>query len=227
MRTIRCAAVLALACLMLLSVIACKALPNKSEQFSILVQGNLDEIYLGRANSSYLKLTGSTAEDVAANYEGSLGQEATFFCGYFSIAHPTDQIRSEIVELYRQIYANASYIVGDAVKADDGSYAVSVEIQPLNIMQTAIDGHEESLAGFYEKYRDVDSETLSGAELAAYEADWAHAVIGMVRAQLSHITYRDAVTVDVRVSQTEGGFWQMNAEDLQAVDALILYYPTN
>ncbi len=227
MRTIRRVTALALACLILLGMTACKALPTKAEQFSILVQGNLDEIYRGRANAGYLKLTGNTAEDVTANYENSLEQEATFFCGYYGITNPSDQTRSEIVELYRKIYTNASYIVGKSKRVDGNTYAVSVEIQPLNIMQTAIDSHHEALAGFYEKYRDVSKEDLSGWELTAFERDWANAVIEMVRAQLGHITYRDTVTVDVRVLRTEDGFWQMSSEDLQTVDELILYYPAN
>ncbi len=227
MKTIRRAAALALACLMVLSLAACKALPTKSEQFTILVRGNLDEIYLGRAGSDYLKLTGTTAEDVAASYEDSLRQEATFFCGYFDITHPTDRTMAEVVELYRQIYANASYIVGSAAKTDDGTYAVSVEIQPLNIMETALANPGEAMATFYEKHGGVNREDLSGEELAEFEADWADAVITLVRGQLSHVTYRDTVTVDVHVTQTEEGFWQMDAGDLQAVDALILCYPAD
>ena len=227
MNWIRRAAAIVLACLLLLGLTACKAIPTRAEQFTALVRGNLDEIYLGRADSNYLKLTGSTVEDVKANYESSLLQEADFFCGYFGISHPTESVMAEVTELYRQIYSHASYTVGEAVKADEKTYTVKVEIQPLNIMDAAIQGHDEALAGFYEKYTGVSPDDLSGEELTSYEADWADAVIEMVRAQISHTTYRSAETVDVRVMQDGDGTWQMNAEDLQTVDALILYYPSN
>lgn len=226
MNTIRRAAALLLICMALLGLAGCRAIPTRAEQFAALVRGNLDEIYLGRANDDYLKLTGSSAEDVAASYESSLLQEAAFFCGYFGIRRPSDQISAEVAELYRQIYTNASYTVGMAAKVDDGTYTVPVTVQPLNIMEAVIQDHDAALAGFYQKYADVDRDALDGEALAAYEADWAHAVIEMVRGQLSHITYRDTETIHVRVTQLEDGSWQMNAEDLQALDALILYYPS-
>ena len=224
---IRRAAALILVCLMLPGLTACKAVPTRAEQFAALVRGNLDEIYLGRADSNYLKLTGSTAGDVAANYESSLQQEAAFFCSYFDISHPSESVMEKVTDLYRQIYSHASYTVGKAVMADDNTYTVPVTIQPLNIMDAAVQSHDEALAGFYEKYAGVSPDELSGGELAAYEADWADAVIEMVRAQLSRTTYRDAETMDIRVAQDEDGTWQMSAEDLQALDALILYYPSN
>ena len=227
MKMIRRGAVLVLICLMLLGTMACKALPTRAEQFSALVKGNLDEIYLGRVNDDYLKFTGSTPEDVAASYESSLQQEATFFCGYFSISHPTDQVTAEVVELFRQIYANASYTVGKATRVDGDTYTVAVTVQPLNIMEAVIQDHDAALADFYAKYADVNKWDLSGQELAAYEADWAEAIIAMVRGRLAHITYRDTQTVDVRVTQLEDGTWQMDAEDLQNLDSLILYYPSN
>ena len=224
MGMIRRAAALILVCLMLAG---CKAVPTRAEQFTALVRGNLDEIYLGRADSNYLKLTGSTAEDVTASFESSLSQAAVFFCGYFDIPHPSESVMTEVEELYRQIYSHASYTVGQAFKVDDRTYTVPVTVQPLNIMDAAIQSHDEALAGFYEKYAGVSRDELSGEELAAYEADWAHAVIEMVRAQLARTTYRDTETVDVRVTQDGDGTWQMSAEDLQTLDALVLYYPSN
>ena len=228
MKTIRRLAVLLLACLLLAGLTACAGTPlTREEQFSVLVKGNLDEIYRGRANSDYLKLTGTTAEDVKASFERGLDQEAVFFCGYFSISHPSDRIIEEIKDLYREIYANSSYTVSKAVRVDDATYTVNVVIQPLDIIQTAIDNHNSALADFFRKYEGVDRKELDGDELAEYEEDWAEAIIAMMRGQLTHVTYRDAVTVSVRVEKTEDGSWQMNAEDLQEIDRLILYYPPN
>lgn len=213
------------ALLLVLGLTACKALPTRAEQFTALVRGNLDEIYRGRADEDYLKFTGSTAEDVAASYENSLSQEVTFFCGYFRISHPTEQMTAEITELYRQIYANASYTVGKAIRVDRSTYNVPVTIQPLNIMESVMEDHDKALAGFFSKYGGVNKADLSDEELAAYEADWAAAVISMVQGKLAHITFRDTETIDVRVVQSEDGTWQMNADDLLALDALILYRP--
>ncbi len=228
MRTIRRAAALLLACLLLAGLCSCATSPmTREEQFTALVKGNLDEIYRGRANSDYLKLTGTTAEDVAASYERGLDQEAVFFCVYFSIFDPSDQTTREVKDLYREIYANASYTVSRAVRADDATYTVNVVVQPMDIMHTAIDDHNSALAEFYRNYDGVSRKDLEGDELAAYDAAWAGAVMSMVRGQLTHITYLDAQTVSVRVTRQEDGTWQMNADDLQEIDRLILYYPAN
>lgn len=228
MGTIRRAAALLLTCLLLAGLTACASTPlTREEQFSALVRGNLDEIYRGRANSDYLKLTGSTKEDVEASFERGLNQEVVFFCGYFSISNPSDRITGEIKDLYRDIYASSSYTVSKAVRVDDSTYTVNVVIQPLDVIQAAIDNHDSALAGFFRKYDGIDRKDLHGDELAAYEEDWAEAIIAMVRGQLTHITYRDTVTVTVRVEKTEDGSWQMNADDLQEIDRLILYYPAN
>lgn len=226
MKSIHRMTTLLLVCLMALGLSACKALPSKGEQFTALVRGNLDELYLGRANSDYLKFTDRTAEEVTAGYESSLQEEALFLCGYFSIVDPSDEIQAEAVALCRDIYTNASYTVGKAVRVDGKTYTVPVTVQPLNIIQDVIKDHDDAMAGFFEKYADVSREDLQGEALAAYDADWAHAVLNMVRAQLSHVTYRDTETVDVHVTQTEDGAWQMDAQDLQTLDALILYYPS-
>ena len=228
MGTIRRAAALLLTCLLLAGLCACATSPmTREEQFTALVKGNLDEIYRGRANSDYLKLTGTTAEDVSASYESGLDQEAVFFCVYFSILDPSDQTIREVKDLYREIYANASYTVHKAVKEDDATYIVNVAVQPLDIMRTAIDDHNSALADFYREYDGVSRGDLEGDERAAFDEAWARAVMAMVRGQLTHITYLDAQTVSVRVSRLEDGTWQMNADDLQEIDRLILYYPAN
>ena len=49
MKSIHRMTALLLVCLMALGLSACKALPSKGEQFTALVRGNLDELYLGRA----------------------------------------------------------------------------------------------------------------------------------------------------------------------------------
>ncbi len=228
MNTVRRAAALLLICLLLAGLTACATSPlTREEQFSALVKGNLDEIYRGKANSDYLKLTGSTAKDVTASYERGLDQEVVFFCGYFSITAPSDRITREIKDLYREVYASTSYSVGKAVRVDDTTYTVEVIVQPLDIMQSAIDNHDSALASFYRKYDGVSREDLEGDELSAFEEDWAEAVIAMVRGRLTHITYRDAQTVNVRVTKQEDGSWQMNEDDLQTIDKLVLLYPAS
>ena len=52
---------------------------STEESTKILVQGNIDSIYLGKATSEYLKMVDTTQENVEADYIDGMNKEAEFF----------------------------------------------------------------------------------------------------------------------------------------------------
>src|SRR5699024_8208086 len=98
-------------------------------------QGNLDGSYLGKHSDELLELVDITADEVEANYVQVLQTEAECFTYYFDIAYPTEELTSELVELYKEIYSHSRYGVGESTKVDDTTYGVQLTIYPMDIMQ--------------------------------------------------------------------------------------------
>ncbi|MBE6989981.1 MAG: hypothetical protein E7426_04460 [Ruminococcaceae bacterium] len=215
----------ALAAVMLLALSSCGAGDLLEARMSALVQGNLDEIYLGKFSDEYLKLVDLTAEQAQERYEEGLEMEVEYFCHYFDIEYTTDELIEQIKELYRDIYAHSSYTVGEASKLSDDTYAVKVEIRPIDVIELAVNNQETALADFAAKYGGVDSSEMTEAEYVAYDADWAQAVITMVTEQLPNLGYKDSVSIAVQIVKDSDGVWQISNTDMSNVDTNIIYYP--
>ena len=101
-----------------------------SEFATKYVQGALDAVYLAQFDAEYLELLhDATAEDLQSAYLATLEERPDYFASYFDIAILTDEMRAELVELYREIYLHARYEVRGAEKTENG-YLVEVVIEP-------------------------------------------------------------------------------------------------
>ena len=143
---------LLLTLVMVLSLAGCSsALGGKlqEEQAIALVQGNIDEIYLGKFDEDYMEAVGSTEADCQANYENGLDLEAQFFANYFGIEYFTDDIREKVIALYRDIYSHSSYTVGSASKLDDNTIVVKMDVQPIDLFVQVTDTFQDDMADFY------------------------------------------------------------------------------
>ena len=127
---------LVLAAVMALSLAGCGTLMTDS--VGALVQGNLDELYLGQYNEDFLQLVDITEAEAEQNYLDGLDVEAQFFAQYFLIENLTDDIKAEIVDLYKEIYSHSRYEVGEATEVDEDTYGVPVTIYPIDIMQSPL-----------------------------------------------------------------------------------------
>lgn len=220
-----------LAAVLALGLIACGATepqddePSMEELTALLVQGNLDEIYLGKASEEYLNLIGSTEEEARETYEDGLSYEAEYFADYFDIDILSDPIKAQIIDLYREIYSHVRYTVGNVSKLDDNTYVVKVEVEPINVMELATDSEDEVTASFFEKYADADPESMTDDEYAAYDADWAQTMIAMVKDQIPLLAYKPAVSLAVQVVQSDEGIWQISDSDIADLDEQMIYYP--
>lgn len=202
-------------------------LGGTDEAMRDLVQGNLDEIYLGQYNEEFLELTNTTEAEAEQYYLDGLNLEAQYFAQYFLIENLTDEIKAEIVELYKDIYSHSKYEVGEAAKIDDDTYGVPVTVYPMDIIQNVFDEVSAALdeynAGFSdEEYNEIISDEDA---YAAYDAGWAEIVIGMVRDAVPGIGYLDPVDMVVQVQLGDDEYWSIADNDFSEVDATMIYYP--
>ncbi len=224
---------LLLSAVLLLSLCACStaqdnapgALGYTEEDFRILLQGNLDEIYLGKFNEKYLTLLGNTKEDRLPIYEAGLAQPADYFCYYFAIESPSDAYVAKVMELFKEIYSHAKYTVGEVSLLEENVYVGTVTISPVNIIELTVAAIENgALDHVYNKYTPKEIHSMSIEDYAAYQQLWADEVLKVAKDQLSDIGYGEEQTIMVQIV-LENNAWCIRSTDLKAVDKLIVAYP--
>lgn len=191
----------------------------------MLVQGNLDELYLGKFDADYLKLVDSTEEESQQSYLDGLEVEAEVFAYYFDIENLTDELKAEIVDLYKEIYAQSKYTVGDASKLDESTYAVKVTVSPLDIFVLVDDVFDDAMQPFYDKYAAVDTSAMSDAEYDAYDKEWAETVIALCQSKLPEMGYLEDRSLVIQVTLDEDDYWTMSGDDFYNLDEIIIEYP--
>lgn len=208
-----------------------------TEQATALVQGNLDEIYLGRVTEDYLKLIDGTKEESAQAYLDGLEVEAEYFVNYWGIvesdygetyANLDEDFQNEVIEMYKEIYSYSKYEVQEAVKQDDDSYSVKVIISPIDIMEQAEDlylnDEYEPLNAFWTKYAEYDFSTMSDEDYMAYTHEYGRVIVQMMYDLLPNIGYMDEKSMVLQV-ETIDGVMSINDDDFGIFDSYVISYP--
>lgn len=222
MRMMKRMAACLLAVLMLVSLCACGSF---SDDVKLLIQGNLDEIYLGKFDTDYMKLVETTEAECQENYESGVAYEVEFFCYYFNIEFPTEELLADLTEQYKEIYSQAKYTVGDVSKLDDSTYAVKLTVEPINVIDLMIEAaNNGALDAFYNKYSDTEISSMTDAEYEAYDQEWAQLILDLLKAQMANMSHEDPQTLAVQVV-LENDVWTISESDMQSIDELIVCYP--
>ena len=215
-----------LACTLALGLAACGDITPKEAQ--AYIQGELDACYLGQYNQDYLDLLGiSAAAAEAQHYVWNTQAEAEFLMDYLDI-YPTEASYEQAVDLVRDIYACSKYQVGTASKLEDGSYAVTVTVQPMDIMvrfasqndpvdfwYAALDRH-----GIYTQEA---LDAMSDADYEALEDDYAAGMLEGIRALLPEMGYGPSQSVVLQL-QLEDDTYTLVETDWQHLDSMIIDY---
>ena len=218
---------LLLSLLILFSLAACSAGGSKvtdeeaAAVAAALVQGKLDSLYLNRANADYMELAGLTEQERGWEYEINLDEQVGYFARTFSIAL-TDDTTSSLAQLWKSIYAEAGYTVGEVSPLEDGkTYAVHVEIRPLDIIQLINDNLEEGLKPFTEQYGNPDLSSLSEAQAKLR----TQCILDLAQDLLPQMDYLDTETMAVLVTHNDDGSWTVSSTDIYTADEFIVYFP--
>ncbi|MBS6823745.1 MAG: hypothetical protein KH198_07765 [Oscillibacter sp.] len=118
MKHFKRAAALMLTLCALLALTACGSLQDKVESklwetaAPALVQGNMDLLYKGACDETYLKLVNSTAEDCASYYDENMTLQAQAFMNVFDVNDLDGTQTDRFADIMKQVYAQAEYTVG-------------------------------------------------------------------------------------------------------------------
>lgn len=219
-------AALLLAGVMALGLAACGDIT--SDDAEAYIQGLLDASYLGQYNQEYLDLADITEEESRTeDYEWNTAAEAEILREYLAI-QSTDAAVQQSVDLVKEIYSHSRYSVTGASKLEDGSYAVTVSIQPMDILiryQNQTDVNEIWMTVLAE-HGVMDQATLdamSDEEYMALEDIYAAAVLDGIQALVPEMGYGPEQSVVLQL-QLEGDTYTLVDTDWQHLDGMIIDY---
>lgn len=232
MRIFKRVLALLLALLMSLSMLAgCSKLESKLWETAapLLVQGNMELLYLGTCSDEYLSLVKSTKEDAQPYYTENMEMQAGALMYVFEV-YDDGQQTDRFVEILKQVCAQVRFTVGQATQVDDTHFLVDVTVEPLDFIQQVYENLDIGLADFYQSYgglTEEDFNAMSDSEYLAYEAAWADGIYECCLLALEELRYLAPTSIQMAVSKTdtEEGRWAIDDNSIMEFDTAVLYYP--
>lgn len=217
-------AALLLAAALLLSLTGCrKEPPPPAFDAEVYVEGRLAEAYLGEVSQEYLDMVGYNETQVESIYKNSLYLEAQVFAYRYNIEYP-DEFLEELQELYKSVYAHAKFLVVSTSREEDGSISVEVETQPVDLATRMEEKREKALKPFFEKYPTGSQNAMDEEAYKAYDADWARAVIDLLKETLPELGNLGPQRVTVKLTRNEEGYYTLSNEEFQKLNVAIMDY---
>lgn len=148
--------------------------------------------------------------------------EADFLIGSLMDNAPTEEQRSELIELYKEIYAKASYTVDTATEIDETTYGVKVTVAPIDIFHQLMDevNNGTTFTEFNAQYPD----TMDDAQYYEYEIAWFQLVLDTLEGLIPSLGYLEEQSLVVQVTLGEDNYWSLNEDDFSNLDWLIIDY---
>ncbi len=220
---------LLLALTLLLGLTACGGEASETKGFTahdaeVYVDGLIKENYLGQADEEYLELVDIRQEDVESLYESVLEMDVEYFLYMYDIDHPTEELRKELKELYREIYQYTKYDIVSAAQQEDGSFSVKLNVYPIDVAQTVNEAMNDATKKFYEKYPLDEVNTMRDSEYEAMDQEWAKLILDLYKDAMKEIGNMTEKSLAVQVEQDSEGLYTINSEDFGRLDALIIDY---
>ena len=217
---------LLLAGVMALGLAACSSVtPEDAETY---IQGLLDASYLGQYDPEYLELADITEEEARTeDYEWNTAAEAEILREYLAI-QSTDASIQKSVDLIKEIYSHSKYSVTGASKLEDGSYAVTVSIQPMDILiryqnQTDVNEIWMTVLAEHGVMDQAALDAMSDEEYMALEDIYAAAVLDGIQALVPEMGYGPEQSVVLQL-QLEGDTYTLVGTDWQHLDSMMIDY---
>lgn len=188
--------------LIIMSVCACAK--QKEFDAKTYVQSSLDACYHGEF-ADYADLMGISEEDAKNQFEEDFDEKIR------QQFDDSDPITEEGIAAYagkmKEIKALAKYEVQDAEKAEDGSYTVSVKVEPSNVFQTL---EESSVTVSNEKIQ----QGLDGTDPEVF----ASVLTESIQKSIDQNSYGEPVIVKVTVKKDHVGSYGLDASEMNKLE---------
>lgn len=206
--------------LVLLSIVSltgCSLFGNSKKTYANYVQSLLDVNYKAEF-TDYMNITGATQEEAQAVYDDGLIYLAEALMVAYGVNDVEgSDIKSQFVELAKNIYSHASYEITEVTKTD-GVYQVTVTIYPIDILLITYD---DVVAYIEDMNQRVTAGEYNDYELDDYETEYAQGIIDILNEAIPNIGNGEGVTVTVTILDNEEYYYISDA-DFLALDKAIL-----
>jgi len=229
---------LALCAAMLLTTAACVGKGITTEDASTCVQVEMDTTYKGSFKGFMDFYSNVTQDDAEAQYDSKIEYEAGYFMEMYGMPDPADTtavvepsemqaVRSR--QLYKDIYAKADYTIASSSKQDDGTFAVKVNVKPLDIIKLVDDNFDAGFEDFWTKFDAVDTDSMTDDEFTTwytdvFTAEYYDTLLDLLEDQIPNMGYGDEKNIVIQVQQAEDGSLFISDEDFSNLDWLIIDY---
>ena len=231
------AGVMALA--MTLSLTACGGGGLSADDATQCVQVELDATYQGQYDGFVDFYSNVTTEDARKQHNDNVEGEALIFLDNFgpesltdssAVVEASDMQLHRAKELYEKIYAKAEYSIASTTKQDDGTFAVKVNIKPLNILHLLSDNAEAGFKDFWTKFDAVDTDSMSEEQFVSwyentFAAEYYDTLLDLLEEQIDNMDYMEEKSIVIQVQQDEEDeSLFFSQEDWSNLDYLIIDY---
>ena len=127
-----------------------------------------------------------------------------------------EELEKQYIEMYKSLFANHKYEVGEAVKNEDGSYTVPVTTYSLKVFEGTMESAKTELSTWIDKKQEAGKE-LTDDEITKKRLQITYDII---MKKLEKPEYGEAVKIDVAIVPKEsesGTSYVMDANSFEEV----------
>lgn len=173
------------------------------------LQAMLDLSYKGDA-AAYVDMELGTAEQAAALFDRGIDSEMSFFKEKLNMSK---ELEADFRSLFKEIYGKAKYTVGEAKEQKDGSFAVEITYERLNVFEPALTAYNERIAELPEVW--AKSETTPTQEEML--EDMTKILRDALRESIEGAAYEAPQTLAIRIELIEN-VYTPNTEDVISLE---------
>lgn len=157
----------------------------------------------------YAKITNSTTEQVEQLYNNFLDNDLSFLTAY----NADEATQQKFRELFINLYKNMKYEVGEATKADDGSFSVPVTVYKMIVFKSVMENMEDDMTKWADSLINSGT-TPSMDEIYSYVLDYMYDAISK---EVDNPQYDEPETVTVKVAKNSDNAYAINETELQGL----------
>lgn len=193
-------------CMVLCGLLA--ACGNKLDARGYL-QAMLDLSYKGETGD-YVEMELGSAEEAQALYERGIDSEMLFFKEKLSMS---EELEEDFRSLFKELYGNAKYTVGEAKKQKDGSYVVEITYERMKVFEPALTAYNERIASLPEAWAALEEKPTQEQMLE----DMTKILRDTLQESVAQAQYEEPQTLSIRIELIEN-VYTPNSEDVIALE---------
>ena len=181
------------------------------------VKALIDANYLGHFDE-YVDITDADPKDADALYQANVQRLADNLSRYYGISPEDDsELRSRFNATAKAIYEKTSFETAP-VRTEEGVSYVDVTIHPIDLLNSTRDKVEALISDLDKR---VDEGEFNDTEKEEYRRLLINGILDILDESVSSMTYKDPVTVTVRIITGKSAYYISDA-DFQSIDAAII-----